>query len=87
MKIQLLQYNQGSYKIIRSFNHSEDVIIQKTRVKVLDEFKKVQCVYLLEGLGSLVWMPIDTTGNTEVFAQLFVGDEIPKESFGEDLLD
>ena len=87
MKIQLVKQHKGKYEIIRNCNHSEDVIIQKTRVKILNEFKKIDAVYVLEGLGQLAWIPIEATGNHEIFSQIFVGPEIPKESFGEDGLD
>ena len=87
MKIQLVKQDKGQYQIIRNLNHSEDVVIQRTRVKILDENKKLDAVYLLEGLGQLSWIPIETTGNHEVFVQVFVGPEIPKGSFGEEKLD
>lgn len=87
MKIQLVRLNRGKYEIIRNYNHSEDIIIQRTRVKILDEYKRLDKMYLLEGLGQLSWLPIETTGNHEVFAQIFVGDEIERQSFGEDYLD
>lgn len=82
MKIQLVRQKRGRYEIIRNYNHSEDIIIQRTRIKILDEFKNVNKMYLLEGLGQLSWLPIETTGNHEVFAQIFVGDEIDKTTFG-----
>ena len=37
---------------IRVFSHSEEVIIQRTRVKVMDRNTgKVNAMYVLEGLG------------------------------------
>ena len=87
MKIQLVKQDKGKYEIIRNCNHSEDVIIQKTRVKILNEFKKIDQVFVLEGLGQLSWIPIEATGNHEVFVQVFVGPEIPKGDFGEEELD
>jgi len=76
LKIQLIRQNKGTYEIIRNFNHSEDIIIQRTRVKILDEHKRVDEVFLLEGLGQLSWIPVETTGNHEVFAQIFVGEKL-----------
>jgi len=33
-------------------------------------------MYVLEGLGPTGWMTIETTGNPELFAYVYVGDEI-----------
>ena len=64
-------------KPIRIFSHSEEVIIQRTRIKVIDRNTgKVDAMYFLEGLGSTRWMTIDTTGNQELFAYIYVRDEI-----------
>jgi len=84
MKIQLIRQSQGKYQIVKSSNASNDVIIQRNRVKILDENKEVESIFLLEGLGQLSWLPIETTGNHEIFAQILVGPEIPKKSFGEE---
>ena len=62
---------------IRIFSHSEEIIIQRTRVKVMDRNRdKVNAMYVLEGLGPTGWMTIETTGNQELFAYVYVGDEI-----------
>jgi len=37
---------------------------------------KVSAIYVLEGLGPTGWMTIETTGNQELFAYIYVGDEI-----------
>ena len=37
---------------------------------------KVDAMYVLEGLGPTGWMTIETTGNQELFAYVYVGDEI-----------
>jgi len=78
LKIQLVKiYEDGKQKPIRIFSHSEEVIIQRTRVKVIDRNTgNVDAMYVLEGLGSTGWMSIDTTGNQELFAYIYVGDEI-----------
>jgi len=68
---------EGRQMPIRIFSHSEEVIIQRTRVKVMDRnTSKVDAMYVLEGLGPTGWMTIDTTGNQELFAYIYVGDEI-----------
>ena len=36
-------------------------------------------MYVLEGLGSTGWVTIETTGNQELFAYIYVGDEIKNE--------
>jgi len=62
---------------IRIFSHSEEVIIQRTRVKVMyRNTGRVDAMYVLEGLGPTGWMTIETTGNQELFAYIYVGDEI-----------
>ncbi len=62
---------------IRIFSHSEDIIIQQTRVKVIDtNTDKIKSMYVLDGLGATGWMTIETTGNQELFAYVYVGDEI-----------
>ena len=80
MKIQLVKIDEDSkQKPIRIFSHSEDVIIQRTRVKVIDRNTgKISAMYVLEGLGATGWMTIETTGNQEIFAYIYVGDEITK---------
>jgi len=56
------------------------VIIERTRVKVMDRNTgKVSEMYVLEGLGSTGWVTIDTTGNQELFAYIYVGDEIKND--------
>lgn len=87
MKIQLIKNNKGSYEIIRNLNHSEEVIIQRTQVKILDECKKIDSIYMLEGLGPLAWIPIPTTGNHEIFAQIYVGEKIIINELGKRLLE
>lgn len=37
---------------------------------------KIGAMYVLEGLGPTGWMTIETTGNQELFAYVYVGDEI-----------
>ena len=37
-------------------------------------------MYVLEGLGPTGWVTIDTTGNQELFAYIYVGDEILNEN-------
>ena len=37
---------------------------------------KTSAMYVLEGLGPTGWMTIETTGNQELFADIYVGDEI-----------
>ena len=37
---------------------------------------KTSAMYVLEGLGPTGWMTIETTGNQELFAYIYVGDEI-----------
>ena len=78
MKIQLVQISENhKQNLIRSFNHSEEIIIQRTRVKIIDRFSgKLLEMFSLEGLGQLAWVPIETTGNHEIFAQVFVGPPI-----------
>lgn len=82
MKIQLVRIHEdGKQKPIRIFSHSEDVIIQRTRVKVIDRNTgKAETMYVLEGLGPTGWMTIETTGNQELFAYIYVGDEIANEN-------
>ncbi len=77
MKIQLIRiHKDGKQKPIRIFSHSEDVIIQRTRVKVIDRNTgKIGAMYVLEGLGATGWMTMNT-GNQELFAYIYVGDEI-----------
>ena len=71
----------GRQMPIRIFSHSEEVIIQRTRVKVMDRNTgKVSEMYVLEGLGPTGWMTIETTGNQELFAYIYVGDEISNYS-------
>ncbi len=79
MKIQLIKIDEdGKQKPIRIYSHSEDVIIQRTRVKVIDRNSgKIGAMYVLEGLGATGWMTMNT-GNQELFAYIFVGDEITK---------
>jgi len=68
---------EGRQMPIRIFSHSEEVIIQRTRVKVMDRNTgKIDAMYVLEGLGPTGWMTIETTGNQELFAYIYVGDEI-----------
>ena len=78
MKIQIVKiYEDGKQKPVRIFSHSEEVIIQRTRVKVMDRNTgKIGAMYVLEGLGPTGWMTIETTGNQELFAYVYVGDEI-----------
>jgi len=38
--------------------------------------EKINVMYVLEGLGPTGWMTIETTGNQELFAYIYVGDEI-----------
>ena len=78
MKIQLVKiHKDGKQKPIRIFFHSEEVIIQRTRVKVMDrDTGNVSEMYVLDGLGPTGWMTIETTGNQELFAYIYVGDEI-----------
>ena len=82
MKIQLIRIDEdGKQKPIRIFSHSEEVIIQRTRVKVIDRNTgKIGAMYVLEGLGPTGWMTIETTGNQELFAYIYVGDEITNEN-------
>ena len=82
MKIQLVKiHKDGKQKPIRIFSHSEEVIIQRTRVKVMDKNTgKVSEMYVLKGLGPTGWMTIETTGNQELFAYIYVGDEISNYS-------
>ena len=83
MKIQLVRiHKDGRQKPVRIFSHSEDVIIQRTRVKVMDrDSGKINAIYVLEGLGPTGWMTIETTGNQELFAYIYVGDEITDYGF------
>ena len=78
MKIQLVRIDKdGKQKPIRIFSHSEEIIIQRTRVKIIDRNTgKVSVTYVLEGLGPTGWVTIETTGNQELFAYIYVGDEI-----------
>jgi len=78
LKIQLVRIHEdGKQKPIRIFSHSEDIIIQRTRVKVIDRNTgKIDAMYVLEGLGPTGWMTMETTGNQELFAYIYVGDEI-----------
>jgi len=78
LKIQLVKIHEdGKQQPIRIFSHSEEVIIQRTRVKVIDtDTGNVKSMYVLEGLGATGWMTIETTGNQELFAYIYVGDEI-----------
>jgi len=78
LKIQLIRIHEdGKQQPIRVFSHSEEVIIQRTRVKVIDRNTiKTEAMYVLEGLGPTGWMTIETTGNQELFAYIYVGDEI-----------
>ena len=76
MKIQLIREREGKQNFVRSLGHSEDVIIQKTRVKILNQSGQVEEMYVLEGLGELSWLPIETTGNFEVSVKIFVGPTI-----------
>jgi len=82
LKIQLIRIDEdGKQKPIRIFSHSEEVIIQRTRVKVIDRNTgKIGAMYVLEGLGPTGWMTIETTGNQELFAYIYVGDEITNEN-------
>ena len=78
MKIQLVRINEdGKQEPIRIFSHSEEIIIQRTRVKVIDRnTDNISAIYVLEGLGPTGWVTIETTGNQELFAYIYVGDEI-----------
>ena len=78
MKIQLVRiHKDGKQKPIRIFSHSEEIIIQRTRVKIIDRnTDNVSAIYVLEGLGPTGWITIETTGNQELFAYIYVGDEI-----------
>ena len=78
MKIQLVKIDDDGRQIpIRIFSHSEEVIIQRTRVKVMNRNTgKTSAIYILEGLGPTGWMTVETTGNQELFAHIYVGDEI-----------
>lgn len=78
MKIQLVRiHKDGRQTPIRIFSHSEEIIIQRTRVKVIDRnADKITAMYVLDGLGPTGWMTIETTGNQELFAHIYVGDEI-----------
>ena len=80
MKIQLVKiHKDGKQKPIRIFSHSEEIIIQRTRVKVVDgNTGKTSAIYVLEGLGPTGWMTMETTGNQELFAYIYVGDEIAR---------
>jgi len=82
LKIQLVRIHEdGKQEPIRIFSHSEEVIIQRTRVKVIDTNSgKIDAMYALEGLGATGWMTIETTGNQELFAYIYVGDEISNYS-------
>ena len=80
MKIQLVRIHEdGKQEPIRIFSHSEEVIIQRTRVKIIGTNSgKTDALYILKGLGPTGWMTIETTGNQELFAYIYVGDEITK---------
>ena len=80
MKIQIVKiHKDGKQKPIRIFSHSEEIIIQRTRVKVVDvNTGKTSAIYVLEGLGPTGWMTMETTGNQELFAYIYVGDEIAR---------
>jgi len=82
LKIQLVKIDKdGKQQPIRIFSHSEEIIIQRTRVKVMDmNTGKISEMYVLEGLGPTGWMTIETTGNQELFAYIYVGDEISNYS-------
>jgi len=72
--------SDNKQNLIRSLNHSEEIIIEHTQVKVIDRYSgKIIEGFTLEGLGQLAWMPIETTGNHEVFVQIFVGSQIEVE--------
>ncbi|MDH3779433.1 MAG: hypothetical protein OES15_01120 [Nitrosopumilus sp.] len=88
MKIQLIRIHEdGKQKPIRIFSHSEEIIIQRTRVKVMDrDTGKVNAMYVLEGLGPTGWMTIETTGNQELFAYIYVGDESTNENDKSDMV-
>ena len=46
-------------------------------MKVIDrDTGNVSAMYVLEGLGPTGWVTIETTGNQELFAYVYVGDEI-----------
>jgi hypothetical protein len=83
LKIQLVRIdNYGKQEPIRIFSHSEDVIIQRTRVKIIDRNSgKAETMYVLEGLGPTGWVTIETTGNQELFAYIYVGDEMYDEKY------
>ena len=50
------------------------------RDKVIDRnTDKAGAMYVLEGLGPTGWMTIETTGNQELFAYIYVGDEITSD--------
>jgi hypothetical protein len=78
LKIQLVRINEdGKQEPIRIFSHYEEIIIQRTRVKVIDRNTgNISAIYVLEGLGPTGWITIETTGNQELFAYIYVGDEI-----------
>jgi len=77
LKIHLIQTSDNKQNLIRSLNHSEEIVIERTQVKVIDRYSgKTIERFTLEGLGQLAWMPIETTGNHEVFVQIFVGSQI-----------
>ena len=82
MKIQLVRIDKdGKQKPIRIFSHSEEIIIQRTRVRVIDRNTgNVSAMYVLEGLGPTGWVTIETTGNQELFAYVYVGDEVTSNS-------
>ncbi|MCA9812677.1 MAG: hypothetical protein KC483_07425 [Nitrosarchaeum sp.] len=82
MKIQLVRIDkEGKQKPIRIFSHSEEIIIQRTRVRVIDRNTgNVSAMYVLEGLGPTGWVTIETTGNQELFAYVYVGDEVTSNS-------
>ncbi len=81
MKIQLIRtIGDNKQCLIRSFTHSEEIIIQRTRVKIIDmHSRNILEVFHLEGLGQLAWVPIETTGDHEVFVQIFVGPKIDSD--------
>ena len=81
MKIHLIQtLDNHKQNLIRSLNHSEEIVIERTLVKIIDRYSgKTIEMFTLEGLGQLAWVPIETTGSHEVFVQIFVGSKIEKD--------
>jgi len=77
LKIHLIQRSDNKQNLIRSLNHSEEIIVERALVKIIDRHSgKIIEGFTLEGLGQLAWIPIETTGNHEVFVQIFVGSQI-----------